>query len=199
MQPGRRHTEVRLHLYNHRWVTEYEEEKSVLSDILVENGLTAEIHHVGSTSVPGMIAKQIIDMLVILPDADAVREAVAVMIRAGYTFLGDGGRNGRFFLACDDSEFPYYLHVTTANNQVARDQLLFREILRNSKEIMFDYMGFKQHVAEMYPNDRSMYRIVKGYFIDAVLRAYGSGVNNSNSEGTEESVPGTAAEAAEGR
>lgn len=165
MQPNRRHTEVRLHLYDPRWVTEYEEEKSVLSGILVENGLTPEIHHVGSTSVPGMIAKQIIDMLVILPDADAVREAVIVMIRVGYTFLGDGGRSGRYFLSCDDSDFPYYLHVTTAENRVAREQLLFREILRNSKEIMFDYMGFKQNAAEMYPDDRSMYRIVKGYFI----------------------------------
>ena len=59
VQPDRRHTEVRLHLYDPRWATEYEEEEGVLSDILVENGLAPEIHHVGSTSVPGMIAKQI--------------------------------------------------------------------------------------------------------------------------------------------
>ncbi len=184
-----KHTEVKLCPYDPRWETEFEEEKGVLSEILAEKHLYPEILHVGCTSIVGLTAKPIIDILVLFPTDNQARAAVDEMVRVGYTFLGDGGRKDRYFLSSDDSVFPYYLHVTTRDNQVAKDQLTFKKILQNNDKILCDYMAVKHQAAFQYPNNRYMYRITKGYFIDAVLRAFEYGLSIGNSRDSPDTPP----------
>ena len=80
-----------------------------------------------------------------------------------------------------DEEFNAHFRIkgTTADNQVAKDQLRFKEILRCSYEIMEDYIAVKEQAAALYPEDRTNYRKMKGHFIDAVLRSYEVGVSRS--------------------
>ena len=176
-QMDKRKREVILHSYDPCWKTEFEEEKNVLLEMLGEKHLYPEILHIGCTSIEDTVAKAIIDMLILLPTDEEVRAAVNVMIQVGYTFLGDGGRVGRYFFSNDESIFPYYLHVTTRENQVAKDQLTFQKILQSNKEIMWNYMALKEIAAEQFPYDRFKYRTAKGHFIEGVLRAYEYGLS----------------------
>lgn len=173
------HDDVILYPYDPRWKSEFDKEKTCLAKLLEDAGLQPQILHVGSTSIENMPSKPIIDILILLSTEEEVMDSLMELVRAGYTFLGDGGRIGRLFLVDDSEPFPHYLHVTTADNQVAKDQLMFKEILRSSREIMEDYIAVKEQAAELYPDDRTNYRNMKGYFIDAVLRSYEAGVSRS--------------------
>ena len=178
------HDDVKLCRYDPRWAELFEEEQDFLISLMVENlGQQPQIYHVGGTSINGMTGKPIIDILLLLPTEQVVKDSLSALVHFGdYTFLGDGGRPGRYFLSYDEDVFPFYLHVTTPENQVAKDQLRFKKILQNSNEIMRDYISIKQQAAEKYPNDRTAYRIMKGYFIDAVLRSYEMGLADRSKE-----------------
>lgn len=173
------HDDVILCAYDPRWRSDFDKEKTYLAKLLEDAGLHPQILHVGSTSIDNMPSKPIVDILILLSTEEEVMDGLLELIRVGYSFLGDGGRTGRLFLADDGEPFPHYLHVTTADNQVAKDQMRFKEILLNSHEIMEDYIAVKEQVAALYPENRTNYRKMKGYFIDAVLRAYEAGVSIS--------------------
>ena len=174
------HDDVKLCLYDSRWEAAFMEERDFLLNLLEDgSGLHPQIYHVGSTSIHGMTGKPIIDILILLPTEQEVEDSLSILVHdAEYFFLGDGDRPGRYFLSYDEDVFPFYLHVTTPENQVAKDQLRFKEILQNSNEIMCDYISIKQQAAEKYPNARTKYRILKGFFIDAVLRSYEMGLSD---------------------
>ena len=171
------HDDVVLCPYDPQWSVEYEVEKASLLTRLENDGFHPTIYHVGSTSICGMTAKPIIDILILLPTEEEVQESILALIGSGFAFLGDGGRIGRYFFSGVDGAFPHYLHVTTADNQVAKDQLMFKDLLQSSQKLTNDYIAVKQQAAELYPHDRTKYREMKGLFIDAVLRAYEIGKN----------------------
>ena len=174
------HDEVKLLPYDPLWKTEFEAAQAGLSQTLNAKRLHPQIIHVGSTAIVDMPAKPIIDILILFSDEQAVSDCVSALIEKGITFLGDGGRQGRYFLVDETGAFPHHLHVTTEDNQVAKDQLLFKSLLQGSDKIMQDYISIKLQAADAYPNDRTMYRYMKGSFIDAVLRAYELGVQSND-------------------
>ena len=66
----------------------------------------------------------------------------------------------------------FYLHLCLEDNQVARDQLLFKAILQGNAQIRQRYSYAKHLLEDLFPDDRNMYRELKGLFVEGVLSGY---------------------------
>ena len=167
------HNEVWLAPWDAEWAQIFELEKQFIISILSDNGHNAHVYHVGGTSIEGMASKPIIDILVCPDTGIRLEECIPDLEKIGYKNLGDCGRPGRYFLTSGDKPGDtFYLHLCYENHQVAQDQLLFQKILRDSAELRSKYLYTKHLLEGEFPDDRSMYREMKGLFISGVLGGY---------------------------
>ena len=171
--PASIHDGVSLVPWQTSWVERFRKERQQIFDALRNIGLFADIYHIGSTSIKGLAAKPIIDILV-CPKEDASLEKIASALRTiGYRNLGECGRPGRFFLSKGDAPHEtFYLHLCDREHPVAKDQLLFQRLLRNIPEVLRGYSDIKALAAEQFPDDRNAYREMKGRYVEAVLAAF---------------------------
>ena len=114
-----------------------------------------------------------LDILVCLDEKISLEEAAAQLERFQYKNLGECGRPGRYFLSSgDEPGKTFYLHLCHKNHPVAQDQLLFQELERSNPTIFSGYYMLKTELAAIFPDDRVMYREMKGLYIESVLSAY---------------------------
>jgi len=127
------------------------------------------IEHVGSTAVPGLAAKPIIDIDVVVADEADVAEAIAMLAAAGYPHKGDAGVPGReaFDQPPHLPEHHLYLCVEGAGPLVAH--LRLRDHLRANPGTAREYAALKRELAATHGNHRAGYTEAKTAFIEAVL------------------------------
>jgi GrpB-like predicted nucleotidyltransferase (UPF0157 family) len=127
------------------------------------------IEHVGSTSVPNMPAKPIIDMDVVVR-AEDVSAATAAIEALGYRHEGNLGIEGRdAFRWCAD--FPdHHLYLCPEGSPALRRHTLFRDYLRSHPDEALDYAKHKRELATLHHSDRSKYQDAKAGFIDRLFR-----------------------------
>ena len=143
--------------------------------------LALKIEHVGSTSVPGLVAKPIIDVDVVIRSRDDVPEAARRLATLGYVHEGDLGVTGREAFARADGLTPWdgskrqwpehHLYVCAQGSQELARHLTFRDYLRTHPDAATAYGELKQRLAEVFRNDREAYTEGKTAFVEAVLRA----------------------------
>jgi GrpB-like predicted nucleotidyltransferase (UPF0157 family) len=150
---------VRLVEYDEAWPAAYLREKERLTNVL---GPSAHIEHIGSTSVPGLMAKPTIDILVGVPAAK-VSQAVRILLPLGYLHYGAAGVAGRDFLR--DRESSCYLHVTVFQSQFWRDRLAFRDHLRRNAKDRDLYGELKRRLSAEFAYQRPLYTSGKADFI----------------------------------
>lgn len=126
------------------------------------------IEHVGSTSIPNMPAKPIIDMDVVV-SPDRISAAMAAIQALGYRHEGNLGINGRdAFRWCAD--FPdHHLYLCPEGSPALRRHLLFRDYLRANPESARAYAAHKRELAAIHHADRSKYQDAKAGFIDSIF------------------------------
>lgn len=132
--------------------------------------LEARVEHVGSTSVPGLRAKPVIDIDVVLDSEADVPGAIERLCELGYTYQGDKGIPGREAFMWPDGAPPHHLYVVVDGNRPHRDHIDFRDFLRISPDVARQYAELKDRLAGEYRNDRLGYTEAKAGFISAVLR-----------------------------
>lgn len=183
MEKKRIHDDVWLEPWTPDWAHEFHLEKQCIIGALIEDGGSVSVRHVGSTSIEGMPSKPIIDILV-CPEKDVSLElCVPKLERIGYRNLGECGRPGRYFLTSgEEPGKTFYLHLCYEDNPVARDQLLFQKLLRESAFLRARYRYTKHLLEGEFPDDRNMYREMKGLFIDGVLEGYRQALTDINSD-----------------
>jgi GrpB-like predicted nucleotidyltransferase (UPF0157 family) len=120
--------EVKLHPYNPNWVVEYEKEKSILQKILKH--LALDIQHVGSTSIPGLSAKPIIDIAVAVQSTNNLLKTIPILEKAGYDLLIQIDTKGEV-LARKGSENcrTHYIHIEVINSEYWNNHILFSDYL----------------------------------------------------------------------
>ena len=132
------------------------------------------IDHIGSTAVPGLMSKPVIDIIVLLADMEPAREAMPQLERIGYEFRPEVSNPARLFLrrVGADGVRTHHLHIHTDHDDVRR-HLLFRDRLRADQATRRDYEALKRDLAIRHADDREAYAKGKDDFVDAVVRAAG--------------------------
>lgn len=163
--------------YDPRWPAVFAELRGVIGGALGE--LALGIEHVGSTSVPGLCAKPIIDMDVVIPSRERLPQVIDAVGRLGYVHQGDIGIAGREAFGRLGGDVPrdgsgrawpeHYLYVCAADNAELGRHLVFRDALRASPELVAGYGELKRRLAREFRYDRDAYCQAKTQFIVAVL------------------------------
>lgn len=157
--------EVTVIPYDPRWAAWFERSASEVKAALGDSLLV--IHHIGSTSIPGIYAKPIIDMLAVARDLRGIDECVERMQRIGYEPMGEFGISGRRYFRRDNSAGvrTEQVHVFAMESPHVRRHLAFRDFLRSNPELAQEYSRLKQRLAAEYPTDIEAYMDGKDQFI----------------------------------
>lgn len=160
---------VELENYNENWKKKFEDEKQVLKQIFKDDAI--QIEHVGSTSIPGLKAKPIIDIALAVKELDITLKYIEKMEEEGYSFRGNAGVEGRYFFAKGPEENrTHYVHVEPINSPNWESHLLYKRYLLENPEAVLEYEKLKEELAELYPHDRKKYTSGKNDFIQEILK-----------------------------
>jgi GrpB-like predicted nucleotidyltransferase (UPF0157 family) len=153
--------------YDSKWPALFESLRERIAAALGQ--MVIAIEHVGSTSVPNMCAKPIIDLDVVVRPED-VPAAIAAVESLGYRHEGDLGIEGRDAFRWT-AEFPeHHLYVCPEGSPAFRRHILFRDYLRTHPEAAQQYAELKRELATRYHDDRSKYQAAKAGFLDSLLQ-----------------------------
>lgn len=165
---GLERTTVTLRPHDSCWAELFELERVRLRTALGDDVLALE--HIGSTSVPGLTAKPILDVGVAVESFESAFALAPRLEGLGYTFRGEQGIPRRhYFVQGTDEKRTHHLHMLELTNPEWRDLLLFRDRLRTQPGTAQAYETLKRQLAAQYPNDRAAYTDGKVEFIRAVL------------------------------
>ncbi|HVW20648.1 MAG TPA: GrpB family protein [Opitutaceae bacterium] len=159
------------------WALRYSEEAELVRTAL--GGLAAELHHIGSTAVPGLPAKPIIDLAVALP-ADGSERARAEALRrlagVGYRYRGNRQRRGGHYLAkFRDGRRTHAVQVHAQASPELAELLRFRELLRRDRPLAEEYGRIKGSLAAAVGDDRRIYVWYKSHWINERVADPGRG------------------------
>jgi len=149
--------------YDPKWIKMYEKEAKLIKDIFKEE--LVEIHHIGSTSVKGLNAKPIIDIMPLVKDIKKVDKFNEEMIKIGYEPMGEYGISKRRYFRKGKDGRSHHVHVFEKDSSQAKRHMAFREYLREHNEIAKEYGNLKEKLADQYPNDIESYMDGKNDFI----------------------------------
>lgn len=164
--------EVALAEYDPAWPAMYEAEAARLREAL-PLGLILVMEHFGSTAIPGLIAKPVIDILVAVPSVEEARRlAVAPMEALGYAFWADNPKRDRLFfvkgLPPSAPHRTHHVHMTEPDGEMWR-RLAFRDHLRRHPGEAARYAALKRELAARHREDREAYTEAKSAYVEAVL------------------------------
>jgi GrpB-like predicted nucleotidyltransferase (UPF0157 family) len=158
---------VRLLPYDPRWVELFAAEAEKIRAALGDE-LPLALEHMGSTAVPGLAAKPIIDILGGYPPDAQVGRYIEPLVRAGYVHRGEREIPGREFFRRGEPR-SYHLHVTVHGGTFWREHLAFRDVLRARPDIRDAYAALKFELARRFPRDREAYIEGKTAFVRQVV------------------------------
>lgn len=131
--------------------------------------LAAAVEHVGSTAVPGLAAKPVIDIDVVVRSAEEVPAAIERLRELGYTYQGDKGIPGREAFMWPPDAPRHHLYVVVEGSKPHLDHIRFRDLLRSDPDVAHEYAQLKRALAEQHRNDRASYTEAKTDFIERIL------------------------------
>jgi GrpB-like predicted nucleotidyltransferase (UPF0157 family) len=159
---------VRVVPYNPDWYISFQAERDLLRNALGSKVL--EIRHIGSTAIPGMPAKPIIDILVAVRTLADVTDFADALVRLGYEDKGDGSVVGRrYFVKGTEAARTHHLNFYEMNSSGWTTHILFCEYLKSHKEVAKEYAELKEKLAKEFPTDRASYTNGKEKFVAAVV------------------------------
>ncbi len=165
---GLKRGEVRLVPHQHEWRAAFVEEKNRLALLLGESAL--RIEHIGSTAVPDLPSKPVIDVAIAVRSFEVINSWPAILKEVGYTYFGDReGRGDHFFAKGPDEKRTFYVHVVPIESDRWRDYLKFRDALLANSPTRAAYADLKRLAAENHAGSRFAYTEAKDAWIQKVL------------------------------
>ena len=145
--------------YDNNWVTLFEIEKELLAKVFKNNII--RIEHFGSTSIPGLPAKPIIDIMILVHDINKVEKHDSEMKTFGYTARGENGMTGRrYFVKYKDDmmNHSHHVHIYQENgNPFINEAFIFRDYLRVNQEALEKYATVKKELSKQFYNEPLSY------------------------------------------
>jgi GrpB-like predicted nucleotidyltransferase (UPF0157 family) len=159
---------VRIVPYDASWPARFEAEKTLL-DKSIGRWATGGIHHVGSTAVPGLAAKPVIDILVGVQDLDSSRDCFEALATLRYRYAAYRPDEMHWFCKPDPARRTHHLHLVPADSPRYRAELAFRDALRAQPDLAARYQRLKESLAREHRDDREAYIDGKRGFIAQAL------------------------------
>jgi GrpB-like predicted nucleotidyltransferase (UPF0157 family) len=161
---------VRLAAYDPRWPALYELERTRLLQLQGESA--PHIVHIGSTAVPGLAAKPVIDLMIGVSGGDARAALIEPLQPAGYVHGDSDVVAGRLYFKRDDARGrrTHQASVCALDGVFWREHLVFRDALRADAALCAAYLDLKRALATRFPHDRVAYSNAKSEFVAAALR-----------------------------
>jgi GrpB-like predicted nucleotidyltransferase (UPF0157 family) len=160
--------------YDPGWIVAFEKEAATLKAVLEER--VVEMQHIGSTSVPGLAAKPVIDILIILDHTDDINSFDRAMEGVGYRVRGEcldatiPGTPGRFYFTKETNGVrSHHVHVYAKGHWEIVDKLAFRDYLRTHGREAAAYGELKRRIAAQYRFDNIGYMRAKDGFVKSTL------------------------------
>jgi GrpB-like predicted nucleotidyltransferase (UPF0157 family) len=166
---GLEQNKVRLSPHSEEWRLIFEAERDTLHELLGDH--IFEIHHIGSTSVPGLSAKPIIDILVALHRFSDMELLHQKMEKAGYEHRENGSSELRvLFVKGSEENRTHHIHFTEHQSEEWEKAFLFWNYLRTHQEELKAYEALKKELAAQYPEEREQYSKGKADFIKGIIQ-----------------------------
>ncbi len=165
---GLQRKKVVLSPYNPAWKKLYEEEKKLISTVIKEQVL--DIQHVGSTSIPGVKSKPIIDIAVGVKTLKDGESCIKPLEKIGYHYKKEVGKGEYFFVKGGENNRTHYIHLVKLNSKQWENLVFFRDYLCENKKAIEEYNILKEELAEKYKNDRDTYTSKKSIFIKKIIK-----------------------------
>ena len=154
--------------YQPSWQDLYKQEAIKLEQVLLEDLIG--IHHIGSTSVPGLAAKPIIDLLIVLKRVEAVDKKTAAIEKLGYEAHGENGIAGRRYFQKGGDARTHHVHIFSEGHTAIKKHLVFRDYLQQHPDAMQAYGQLKKKLAQAYVRDIAAYMDGKANWINVTIR-----------------------------
>lgn len=164
------HERVSLSAPDPAWPAAFELERDRLASCLP--GTFIAIEHIGSTAVPGLHAKPIIDLLAGVPSMMAADDMAPRLLASLYTTSAEFNRSlpdRRWFMRWSAGRRTHHLHVVVHRGSVWNDRLAFRDALRSNAVLAARYAALKQRLSVEFSDDREAYTEAKAGFVREVL------------------------------
>lgn len=154
--------------YDEQWPGLFSEESALLHVML--DKVILNIHHVGSTSIPGLAAKPVIDILLEVVDLDELDNLNPTMANAGYTARGEYGIQNRRYFSKGGDQRSHQIHAFVTGDEHIIKLLAFRNYLIKNKDVAEQYAEIKRSAVLASENDIRRYSAFKAGFIEHHLR-----------------------------
>jgi GrpB-like predicted nucleotidyltransferase (UPF0157 family) len=161
--------EIRVVEHDPSWPARFEEERAVLACV-IDLWVVGPVEHIGSTAVPGLNAKPVIDIMAPVESLDASRPALPVLEKAGYCYAQYRTDVMHWFCKPSPSFRTHHLHLVPFGSRLWIERLAFRDYLRAHRQIASEYAQLKRRLAQQYRLDREAYTDAKSTFINHILK-----------------------------
>lgn len=147
--------------YKPHWLTDYLLESEA---IVSSYGTRLELHHIGSTAIPGLYAKDCIDILGVVPNILEVEAKKPALKSLGFTAKGTYGIEGRAYFS--KANRKVHLHIFEAGDSHINEHLGFVKLMFNNKQLINELNVLKCELQNKYPNDKELYQRDKTFFYE---------------------------------
>jgi GrpB-like predicted nucleotidyltransferase (UPF0157 family) len=155
--------------YDSDWPLRFDAERRLLIDAIGPWLATGSIEHIGSTAIPGLAAKPVIDIMAGIDSLEASRQALAVLERLDYCYYPYRADVMHWLCKPSPAHRTHHLHLVPIGSQLWIEQLAFRDYLRAHPDVAADYAGLKRRLADAHRLDREAYTAAKSPFVQRVV------------------------------
>ena len=153
--------------YDSKWKVLFEKEKESLKIVFGDEAV--DIQHTGSTAIPRIQSKPIIDIAILVRLYKTADSFINKLKKLGYEYSEKRSSSERYFFI-KGSPAKYHLSLANPNTSYIKRQIVFRDYLINHPEIAKEYESLKIDLIKKYPSGRDEYSLGKNEFIDKILK-----------------------------
>lgn len=149
------------------WGARFEQEVAVIEKAIGQ-WITGGVHHIGSTAVPGLSAKPIIDIAVGVDTLEGSRPCIAMLREAQYLYSPYRGDVMHWFCKPDPARRTHHLHLIPTGSTRLNDEIIFRDYLTTHPIRAREYGNLKERLAAEHADDREAYTRAKADFVETL-------------------------------
>lgn len=168
---------IQLEKYNPEWSKLAAKEIEIIREVIYEQNWIIDIQHVGSTAVPGLTAKPIIDIYIGARSIEEAQQSIKPFEKLGYQFWKDNPNKEKMFFVKGMPPYgkgrTHHIHIIKYGSDYWNARILFRDYLRTHSDEAMRYAQLKHKLMEEFPHDREAYTDAKIEYIAFVLKMAG--------------------------